>query len=148
MNTPLTPHPTRRTRADGESIHKSLGGPQRLINALRYSFHGLSEAIRVEAAFRQELILVVVLTPVSIWFDFSAVERVLLIGVLLLLLAVELLNSALEAVVDRISLDNHDLSRRAKDFGSAAVFVMLALVALTWTSIALPVLWRAWGGAA
>ena len=145
MNTPLTPTPAR-ARADGESIHKSVGGPQRLANALRYSFNGLSEAIRVEAAFRQELILVVLLTPIAMWFDFSALERVMLIGVLLLLLAVELLNSALEAVVDRISLDNHDLSRRAKDFGSAAVFVMLALVALTWISIAVPVVWRTWGG--
>ena len=132
-------------RADGESGYKSHGGVHRLVNALKYSFSGLREAIRVEAAFRQELALVVMLTPLAIWLPVSAVERVLLIGVLLFVLAVELLNSALEAVVDRISLANHDLSRRAKDFGSAAVFVALVLVAVVWGMIGVPALGRALG---
>lgn len=129
-------------RDDGESVFKSRGGLSRLVNALRYSLAGLSEAVRVESAFRQELILAVVLLPLAAWLPVTAVERVLLIGVVLLLLVVELLNSALEAVVDRISLAIHDMSRRAKDFGSAAVFVTLALVAIVWGMIGVPALLR------
>lgn len=132
-------------RSDGESGYKSLGGPRRLFNALRYSFAGIAEALRVEAAFRQELMLMAVLVPLALWLPVSAIEHVMLIGVLLVVLVVELLNSALEAVVDRISLANHDLSRRAKDFGSAAVFVALMLVALVWGVIGLPAVVRALG---
>lgn len=130
-------------RSDGESGYKSLGGLQRLVNALRYSFNGLREAVRVEAAFRQELLLAAVLTPLAFWLPVTMVERVMLIGVLFIVLIVELLNSGLEAVVDRISLANHDLSRRAKDFGSAAVFVALALTGLVWLAIGLPAAWHA-----
>lgn len=137
--------PTVHVRDDGESGFKSRGGVSRLVNALRYSLRGLAEAIRVESAFRQELMLVAVLVPLALWLPVGAVERVLLIGVLLLLLVVELLNSALEAVVDRISLAIHDMSRRAKDFGSAAVFVTLALVAVVWGTIGVPALLRALG---
>lgn len=132
-----------RVRSDGESGYKSYGGVQRLFHALRYSFDGLREAVRVEAAFRQELLLAAILTPLAWWLPVTTMERVMLIGVLFIVLIVELLNSGLEAVVDRISLANHDLSRRAKDFGSAAVFVALALTALVWLAIGLPAALRA-----
>jgi diacylglycerol kinase (ATP) len=100
----------------------------------------LSDAFQHEAAFRQELLLVAVLTPIAAWFPFSSVERVMLIGSLLLLLIVELLNSAMETAVDRISIEQHPLAGRAKDLGSAAVMLTLVLVALTWLAIAGPVL--------
>jgi diacylglycerol kinase (ATP) len=125
-------------RADGESGFKSLGGPARLFNALKYSWNGLCEAIRVEAAVRQELLLCALLIPLACWLPVTPVERVLLIASLLLVLIVELLNSALEAVVDRISFEVHDMSRRAKDFGSAAVFLCLVLVAVVWVSLGVP----------
>jgi diacylglycerol kinase (ATP) len=134
--------PNADARADGESAHKSLGGPRRLIHALRYSYNGLREAIRVEAAFRQELMLLAVLLPTALWLPVTLTERALLIGVLFIVLIVEILNSALEAVVDRISLAQHDLSRRAKDFGSAAVFLALTLTAIVWGLIAVPAAMR------
>lgn len=139
---PTSP-PNTDARSDGESAHKSLGGPRRLINALRYSYNGLREAVRVEAAFRQELLLLAVLLPIALWLPVSLTERALLIGVLFIVLIVEILNSALEAVVDRISLARHDLSRRAKDFGSAAVFLALTLTAIVWGLIAVPAAMRA-----
>ena len=123
-----------------ESEFKSVGGLARVWRAWCYSWQGLQEAWRVEAAFRQELLLCAVLVPLAIWLPVNALERAALLGVLVLLLIVELLNSALEAVVDRISLERHDLSRRAKDFGSAAVLLSLLLVALVWVTIALPLL--------
>ena len=110
---------------------------------MRYSYNGLREAIRVEAAFRQELLLLVVLLPIALWLPVTLTERALLIGVLFIVLIVEILNSALEAVVDRISLARHDLSRRAKDFGSAAVFLALTLTAIVWGLIAVPAAMRA-----
>jgi diacylglycerol kinase (ATP) len=107
---------------------------------VRYSLQGLGDACRREAAFRQELALAAVLVPAALLLPFSAVERVLLIGSLLLVLIVELLNSAIEATVDRISLDDHPMAARAKDLGSAAVMLTLALVLITWAGIAGPVL--------
>ena len=97
----------------------------------------MKDAWRLEAAFRQEVLLLCVLLPVALLLPVSAVERVLLAGSLLLVLIVELLNSAIEAVVDRISLDRHELSGRAKDLGSAAVLFSLLLVLLTWSVILL-----------
>lgn len=123
-----------------ESQFKSVGGLARLGRAWCYSWQGLKEAWRVEAAFRQELCLCALLVPLALCLPVSALERAVLLGVLLLLLIVELLNSALEAVVDRISLEHHELSRRAKDFGSAAVLLSLLLVALLWVTILLPLL--------
>jgi diacylglycerol kinase (ATP) len=107
---------------------------------VRYSLQGLGDACRREAAFRQELALAAVLVPAALLLPFSAVERVLLIGSLLLVLIVELLNSAIEATVDRVSLDDHPMAARAKDLGSAAVMLTLALALITWAGIAGPVL--------
>ena len=110
-------------------------GIRRVINATFFSLAGLKTAWRSEAAFRQECVLVVVLTPVGFWLGRTAVERSLLIGACLLVLIVELLNTAVEFVVDRIGSDHHELSGHAKDLGSAAVFVSLALTLLVWVLI-------------
>lgn len=115
-----------------ESPHKGRTGLARLINATRYSLAGLSEAVRNEAAFRQELLLAAVLVPVGLMLGQSGTDRALLVGSVMLVLIVELLNSALEATVDRISLDDHALSKRAKDIGSAAVMLSLVNLAAVW----------------
>ena len=111
-------------------------GLRRIVNATLFSLAGLRAAWQHEAAFRQELMLAVVLIPAGIWLGRTAVERSLLIGSCLLVLIVELLNSAIEAIVDRVGLEPHPLSGRAKDLGSAAVFVSLALVLVVWGLIA------------
>lgn len=107
-------------------------GLTRVINAAGYSWQGLRAAYRHEAAFRQELWLALWLAPLALWLGEDGVDYALLIGSLLLVLIVELLNSALEAVVDRIGEEHHELAGRAKDIGSAAVFVALVNVALVW----------------
>ena len=104
----------------------------RIVRAARYSFAGLRSAVAGEAAFRQELILAALLTPAAIWLGENGVERALMVGVLLLVLIVELVNSAIEAVVDRVGKEFHDLSGRAKDLGSAAVFISLVAVPIVW----------------
>jgi diacylglycerol kinase (ATP) len=124
-------------RAVIESPHKGATGLRRLIAAARNSFAGLAEAIRCEDAFRQELILAVIFVPLAFWVGHTGVERALLVGSVLLVLVVELLNSAIEATVDRISLENHRLAKRAKDIGSAAVMIALAMAALTWLFVLL-----------
>ena len=91
-----------------------------------------------EHAFRQELLLCAVLLPLALWLPLLPIERAILIAALLLVLVVEFLNSAIEAIVDRVSLDRHDLSKRAKDLGSAAVFLSLTIVVVTWLLIAGP----------
>ncbi len=123
-----------------ESPYKSLGGPGRIWNALKYSMRGLALALRVESAFRQELILAAVLVPTAIVLALPAIETLALIGSVVMVLIVELINSSIEAAVDRISLDHHRLSGRAKDLGSAAVFLALVLCLLTWVLVAGPVL--------
>jgi diacylglycerol kinase (ATP) len=115
-----------------ESPYKGKTGLQRLVNATRYSFEGLAEAARHEDAFRQELILAAVLVPLGLVLGGNGVERALLAGSVLLVLVVELVNSAVEATVDRISLDDHRLAKRAKDLGSAAVMLSLCTVAAVW----------------
>jgi diacylglycerol kinase (ATP) len=115
-----------------ESPHKGKTGLRRLINAAGYSFSGLAAAARHEDAFRQELMLAAVLAPLGLWLGQTGVERALLVGSVLLVLIVELLNSAVEAAVDRVSLDDHNLAKRAKDIGSAAVMLSLANVGLIW----------------
>ncbi|MGA8005927.1 MAG: diacylglycerol kinase [Burkholderiales bacterium] len=115
-----------------ESPHKGKTGLRRLINATRYSLSGLSEAARHEDAFRQELILAAVLVPLGLWLGHTGIERALLAGSVLAVLVVELLNSAVEATVDRISLENHRLAKRAKDMGSAAVMLSLVTAAALW----------------
>jgi diacylglycerol kinase (ATP) len=94
--------------------------------------------MRHEAAFRQELLLAAVLVPLGLWLGENGVERALLVGTVLMMLVVELLNSAIEAVVDRVSLENHELAKRAKDYGSAAVMMALAATAAVWLSLLLP----------
>ncbi|HHC72466.1 MAG TPA: diacylglycerol kinase [Thiotrichales bacterium] len=107
-------------------------GLSRILHAAGYSWKGLVAACRHEAAFRQELLLALVMAPAAFWLGQGAVERAVLIGSLLVVLVTELLNSALEAVVDRIGDEWNELAGRAKDMGSAAVFVSLALVVIVW----------------
>lgn len=108
----------------------------RIWRACGNSLKGMRAAIRYESAFRQEAALCLVLIPVACWLGSNVVEIILLIGSCLLVLATELMNSAVEAAIDRIGLERHELSGRAKDLGSAAVFVMLGLALLTWGLIA------------
>ena len=119
-------------RNEGESPYKGKTGLQRLVNATGYSLAGLAAAARHEDAFRQELMLAAVLVPLGLYLGASGVERALLVGSVLLVLIVELLNSAVEATVDRVSLDDHSLAKRAKDIGSAAVMMALLLAAGIW----------------
>jgi diacylglycerol kinase (ATP) len=118
-----------------ESPYKGKTGLRRIVSAARYSIDGLAAAARNEDAFRQELILAAVFVPLAFWVGRSGLERALLIGSVLLILVVELLNSAIEATVDRISFENHHLAKRAKDIGSAAVLLTLVGAALTWLLI-------------
>ena len=108
----------------------------RAVRAARFSAQGFAHAWRHESAFRQELTLAVLLTPLALWLGQTAIERVLLIACLLLVLIVELLNSAVEAAIDRVGDEHHDLSGRAKDLGSAAVFLSLGLLLLVWSTVA------------
>ncbi|QLB21462.1 diacylglycerol kinase [Vespertiliibacter pulmonis] len=105
---------------------------QRVIRAAGYSMKGLKSAYINEAAFRQEVWLSFFLIPLGFYLGNSAVEKILLVGSVLLVLALELLNSAVESVVDRIGSEFHELSGRAKDIGSAAVFISMLIFALTW----------------
>ena len=107
-------------------------GWRRIVSATFNSFAGLRAAWKHEAAFRQECALALVLIPAAFWVGRTTLEWLLLIGSVVLVLIVELLNSAVEVVVDRIGLDRHELSGRAKDLGSAAVFIALAFTGLTW----------------
>lgn len=115
-----------------ESPFKGKTGLRRLLNATRYSAEGLGAAFRHEDAFRQEVIAAIVLIPLAIWLGNTGIERALMAFAVLLVLIVELLNSAIEATVDRISLDNHRLAKRAKDIGSAAVMLALLNLGLVW----------------
>jgi diacylglycerol kinase (ATP) len=110
---------------------------RRVINACGYSLSGLAAAARHEDAFRMELVLVAVLMPLALWLGQGGVERALLISCLILVLIVELLNSAIEATVDRISFENHRLAKRAKDIGSAAVMLSLVNAGIVWLFIIL-----------
>jgi len=120
-----------------KSPFKSKTGLRRIINATGYSLAGLRDAYEHEHAFRQECLLALVLVPVALFLPVSGLERALMIGAVLLVLIVELLNSAVEAAVDRVSLDRHELAKRAKDIGSAAVFLSLVNVAVVWGLILL-----------
>ncbi|GAB2501564.1 diacylglycerol kinase [Lysobacter humi (ex Lee et al. 2017)] len=109
--------------------------PMRILKAARWSLQGLAAAWRHESSFRLEVWLFVVLAPLAWWLGASAVERVLLIGSMLLVMAVELLNSSVEAVIERYGAEFHELAGRAKDMGSAAVFVTMLVVVLTWGAL-------------
>lgn len=116
---------------------KGKTGWRRILQAGAYSWAGLQAAFRGEAAFRQLLALNLLLIPLAFYLEVAKVERALLIAVCLLALIVELLNSAIEAAVDRISLELHPLSKQAKDLGSAAQMVALCLITLVWAVILL-----------
>ena len=113
-------------------------GLRRIIDATGYSWLGLKAAFKHESAFRQELLLCLILMPLAVWFAETGIELALLLGSLLLILIVELLNSAIEVVVDRFGGELHELSGRAKDIGSAAVFLSLVNAAITWGVILWP----------
>ncbi len=113
-------------------------GPRRILQAARWSWQGLRAAWLHESSFRLEVFLLVVFGPLSLWLGQTPVERVLLAGSLLLVLAMELLNSAIEAVIERYGSEIHELAGRAKDMGSAAVFVLMMNVLLCWGLILLP----------
>lgn len=111
-------------------------GVRRILRATRYSAQGFGHAWTHESAFRQELALTLLLVPLAMWLGQSGLERLMLIASCLLVLIVELLNSAIEAAIDRFGDEQHELSGRAKDLGSAAVFVALVLVAAVWSIVA------------
>jgi diacylglycerol kinase (ATP) len=120
------------------SEFNTSGGLTRILRAFGYSLHGLRAAFRHEAAFRQEIMLAVLLLPLGLWLGEGGVERALLAGSWVLVLIVELLNSAIEATVDRFGPEHHDLSGRAKDIGSAAVMLSVGLAIMIWALILLP----------
>ncbi|WP_420476483.1 diacylglycerol kinase [Noviherbaspirillum sp. ST9] len=124
------------------SEFKSKSGVKRIYAAFLYSMYGFRTAWKSEHAFRQELVLVVPGVIIALLLPVSALEKITLIAVLFLVLIVELINSAIEAVVDRISFERHPLSKNAKDFGSAAVFLALTLAGIAWLLIVGPLLLR------
>lgn len=115
-----------------ESPYKGKTGLRRLLNAFGYSFAGLKAAYQNEDAFRQEVLMAVVLIPLAIYLGDTAITRAMMIASVMLVIIVELLNSSIEATVDRISLENHNLAKRAKDIGSAAVLLSLVNLAVVW----------------
>ena len=121
-----------------ESPFKGQTGLRRIWNALGYSLSGLRAAYRNEDAFRQESLLAAAMIPVALSLPVPGIDRALMIASVLMVLVVELLNSAVEAAIDRISLDDHRLSKRAKDIGSAAVLIALINVLATWSLVLLP----------
>ena len=118
-----------------DNPHKGNKGITRAFRAAINSWNGLIYAYKEESAFRQELALSLILIPLAIYFPVTPIEKILLIASVILVLVIELLNSSVEAAIDRISFEVHDLSKRAKDFGSAAVMLALLLCALTWVII-------------
>lgn len=128
-------------KPSSESPFKSAGGFHRLSGALRYSWQGLCAAWQHEAAFRQELLLLALLAPLALWLSASPAELLLLLGSFVFVLIVELMNSALEAVADAVTLERHPLIGRAKDLASAAVFLSLALASCIWLVTLGPRLW-------
>jgi diacylglycerol kinase (ATP) len=120
-----------------ESPHKGRTGLRRAWNATRYSLAGLAAAARHEAAFRELLVLLVVAVPLALWLAADGVSRALLIGSVLLALIVEMVNAAVEATVDRVSLENHPLAKRAKDIGSAAVMLSIVAAVAVWLLVLL-----------
>ena len=117
--------------------NQNAKGLKRLINACFFSAAGFKATWQHEEAFRQEVILFIVTTPVAIWLGETVIEKLLLIGSMVLVMLVELLNTAVESVVDRVGFEHHELSGRAKDIGSAAVMMSLVWAAITWALILL-----------
>ena len=121
-----------------QNPHKGNRGLARAWHAAKNSWCGIVYAFEEESAFRQELVLLIVLAPVALFLPVSPIEKCVLIVSLIMVLVVELLNSSVEAAIDRISFDHHDLSKRAKDFGSAAVMLALFVAMLLWLTICAP----------
>ena len=115
--------------------YKGRLGFDRIVHAIGYSFDGLKSAYQGESAFRQETWAAVVLVPIALWLGPTWLEKLLLIGAIAFVMIVELLNSGIEAAIDRISFDRHELSKRAKDQASAAVFLSVLLASATWLTI-------------
>lgn len=121
-----------------QNPHKGNKGFTRAWHAAKNSWCGLVYAFMEESAFRQELTILILLTPVAFFLPIDYLEKSLLISSLVMVLVVELLNSSVEAAIDRISFEHHDLSKRAKDFGSAAVMLALVIAVLIWSAICIP----------
>ena len=138
--------PDNRPRHDEQAPPPGMS-PMRLVKAFGHSVDGLASAFRTEAAFRQEVFAAVVLVPVACLVPVTLLERALLVARVLLVMLVELLNSSIEAAIDRISLDVHPLSKRAKDTGSAAVLLAVITALVVWAAITGPLLAAALGRA-
>jgi diacylglycerol kinase (ATP) len=136
VNAPTRPRSQGADAADSRPL-KGQRGLRRVLNATRYSIDGLRAAWAHEDAFRQELVLAAIMIPVALWLPVTLPEKILLVGVVVLVLIVELLNTAVEAAIDRDSLEINPLGKRAKDYGSAAVMFSLLLAGGTWTAILL-----------
>ena len=123
-----------------QSPHKGNRGLTRAWHAAKNSWCGLVYAFREESAFRQEPTLLVLLTPIAFALPISLLEKSLLVSSMVMVLVIELLNSSVEAAIDRISFEHHDLSKRAKDFGSAAVMLALVVATLLWAAVCTPLI--------
>lgn len=123
-----------------QNPHKGNRGLTRAWHAAKNSWCGLVYAFREESAFRQELTLLLLLTPIALALPISLFEKSLLVASLVMVLVIELLNSSVEAAIDRISFEHHDLSKRAKDFGSAAVMLALVVATLLWAAVCTPLI--------
>jgi len=121
-----------------QNPHKGNKGLTRAWHAAKNSWCGVVYAFKEESAFRQELTLLIICTPIALFLDVSILEKVALICSIIMVLVVELLNSSVEAAIDRISFEHHDLSKRAKDFGSAAVMLALLVAVLIWIAVCGP----------
>jgi len=121
-----------------DNPHKGNRGLTRAWHAAKNSWCGIVYAFKEESAFRQELSLLVLLMPIALLLPVGHLEKAILVSSLILVLVVELLNSSVEAAIDRISFEHHDLSKRAKDFGSAAVMLALLIATLLWLTVCIP----------
>lgn len=125
-----------------DNPHKGNRGLTRAWHAAKNSWCGMVYAFKEESSFRQELTLLALMLPVALFLRISNFEKAILISSLILVLVVELLNSSVEAAIDRISFEHHDLSKRAKDFGSAAVMLTLLIAALLWLTACIPLVFN------
>ena len=132
-----TPHAMNLPHQGTNLPLKGATGLRRIGRAFFYSCQGIAAAFRYESAFRQEALLAIILLPAALWLDVASTAKALLIMTVMLVLIVELLNSAVEAVVDRVSVELHPLAKRAKDIASAAVFLSLATVVMVWALVLL-----------
>ncbi len=125
-----------------DNPHKGNRGLTRAWHAAKNSWCGMVYAFNEESAFRQELTLLLILTPIALFLPVSLLQKAILVSSLILVLVVELLNSSVEAAIDRISFEHHDLSKRAKDFGSAAVMLALLIATLLWLTVCIPLVFN------